>query len=55
MGMEWHSLPQDGSGSNVPLPGPLDASREINKHYIWVRLDATLPALCMAFVCDGVH
>lgn len=24
--------PQDGSGSKVPLPGPLDAGREANKY-----------------------
>lgn len=55
MGIEWHHLPQDGSGSNVPLLGPLDASRELSKHYIWVQLDSALPAPCMALVCDGLH
>lgn len=49
--MERHNLPQDSSGSSVPLPGPLDASRVTSKRYIWVQLDSALPALLTAFVC----
>lgn len=51
MGVEWHNLPQGGSGSDAPLPGPLDASRDSDERHIWVQLDScsssSLYGLCV--------